>query len=106
PTDSGVLEFVSRSCAHCQAMQPLVSRLAAEGIRIHVVDANQQAALVQQFGVTGVPTFVAVSGGREVGRDVGATSAEKLVELAKAVEVRGQKSEVGSQQSGAPEQVA
>jgi S1-C subfamily serine protease len=62
-------------------MEPILARLAQEGCPVQVIDVNQQPDVVKQFQLTGVPTYVALSAGRETGRLVGATSYEKLVEL-------------------------
>jgi len=62
-------------------MVPIVTRLAAdyEGrALVGTVDVGQQAGLVRAYGVTSVPTFAFFKGGREVSRQVGATSYEDL----------------------------
>ena len=64
-------------------MQPLVQELARQGVKVQAVDVDQQLHVAQQFKVPGVPTFVALVGGQEAGRIVGATSYEKLAELVK-----------------------
>jgi S1-C subfamily serine protease len=79
--DAVLVEFSSQQCTHCQAMQPAVSQLASQGVSVQVVDVDKQLEVAQQFKVTGVPTFIALSGGRETGRIVGATTADKLAEL-------------------------
>jgi thiol-disulfide isomerase/thioredoxin len=81
PSDSTLLQFSSQRCQHCQAMQPLVAQLAQQGVHVRVIDVDQQLDVARQYKVQGVPTFVALSGGRETGRIEGATSYEKLAAL-------------------------
>ena len=90
PGDTTLLQFSSQRCQHCQAMQPVVARLAEQGVAVQVIDVDQQLDVARQFKVNGVPTYIAVSGGREVGRVEGATSYEKLAGLMQAPAARSQ----------------
>ncbi len=93
PPETTLLEFTSQRCQFCQAMQPIVAQLAQQGVSVQPIDVDQQLPVARQFQVNGVPTFVAISGGREVGRIEGVTSYEKLAALTKG-------SGVGVQGSG------
>jgi thioredoxin 1 len=80
-TRPGMVEFLSPTCSHCQAMAPVVSRLAAdfEGrALVGGVNVLEEGGLAQRYGVTGVPTFVFFRSGRETSRVVGETSYEDL----------------------------
>jgi thioredoxin 1 len=80
-TRPSMVEFYSTTCPHCQAMAPVVSRLAVdfEGrALVGGVNVAEEGALTQRHGVTAVPTFVFFRGGREVSRVVGETSYENL----------------------------
>jgi thiol-disulfide isomerase/thioredoxin len=83
-TDATLLQFTSQRCQFCQAMQPIVAQLAQQGVSVQPIDVDQQLPVARQFQVSGVPTFIAVSGGREIGRIEGVTSYEKLAALTKA----------------------
>src|SRR5262245_57181017 len=83
-SDTVLLQFASQRCQHCQSMQPIVARLVQQGSQLQVINVDQQPEAAQQFKVSGVPTFVAVSGGREIGRIEGVTSYEKLAALTKS----------------------
>jgi thioredoxin 1 len=62
-------------------MVPIVTQLAADfddRALVGTVDVNVQGALTRTYAVTAVPTFVYFKGGREVSRQVGATTYEDL----------------------------
>jgi S1-C subfamily serine protease len=96
-TETTLLTFSSQRCQFCQAMQPIVAQLAQQGVSVQPIDVDQQLPVARQFQVSGVPTFIAVNGGREVGRVEGVTSYEKLAALLGA---RGQEAGARSQESG------
>ncbi|MBL9083474.1 MAG: trypsin-like peptidase domain-containing protein [Planctomycetales bacterium] len=73
-----LLDFTASWCGPCRQMLPVVDRLAAEGLPVRKIDIDAQPELAKRFGVTGVPCFVMLSNGREVGREVGATTYETL----------------------------
>lgn len=76
--DVVLLDFTASWCGPCQRMAPVVAQLQAAGMPVRKVDYDTQQALVQQYRITGVPTFVLLVNGREVDRTVGATSYEHL----------------------------
>lgn len=79
--DTVLLQFSSDNCGPCKAMQPVVQQLTAEGLAIKRIDIDRDPAMAQRFHITGVPTFVVISGGKEVARHRGAANAETLREL-------------------------
>ncbi|MEM6328887.1 MAG: trypsin-like peptidase domain-containing protein [Planctomycetota bacterium] len=66
-----LLDFWLPTCGPCRQMDPIVDRLKAEGFPVRRVDGSRERDLAQRFGVDRYPTFVLVSGGREVRRVVG-----------------------------------
>ncbi len=78
-----LIEFYATWCAHCRKMAPIIEQLAkdyAGRLRVIQVDAPQNLATAQRFGVQGVPTLVIWADGREVDRIVGETSRQRLDE--------------------------
>ncbi len=76
-----LLDFTAPWCGPCQEMSPVVSALQRQGYPIRKVDFDSNRALVQQYGITGIPAFVLVVNGREVNRIVGRTSEGQLRRL-------------------------
>ncbi|MCC9600533.1 trypsin-like peptidase domain-containing protein [Stieleria sp. JC731] len=73
-----LLAFSSEHCGHCKAMEPALRQMELGGTPIRHIDINRESGLAQHYGVRQVPTFVVLSGGRELTRLVGAQSVEKL----------------------------
>jgi thioredoxin 1 len=79
-----LVDFTAAWCSPCRALAPVLDRLAAESagkLKILSVDAGENAGLCAEHGVRAFPTVIAFSGGAEVGRHVGFTSAAKLLAL-------------------------
>lgn len=74
-----VLAFQATWCGPCQQDKPELAKLDAD-IEIIRIDADQRPDLVQQYGVTALPTYIAMKNGREVERDC---SLSKIIKLLK-----------------------
>jgi thiol-disulfide isomerase/thioredoxin len=81
PGDAVLVQFSTRQCPHCKAMEPLLAQIAQQGCQVQAIDVDQHPDIARQFKITGVPTFVAMTAGRETGRVVGATNLEGLMTL-------------------------
>lgn len=76
-----LLDFTASWCGPCQQMKPVVERVKARGFDVRVVDVDARKDLKAQYAVGPIPCFVALEGGREVDRQVGATSEARLVAM-------------------------
>ncbi len=79
--DTVLYDFTAPWCGPCRQMAPVVERLARSGYPIRKVDIDQNRELAAQYRVQGIPCFVMVVDGQEVGRIVGATSPNELQAL-------------------------
>ena len=77
-------DFSATWCGPCQAMAPIVERLAsrfAGRAGVVKVDVDQAGELASTYGVRGVPTFLLFANGQVVERVVGMTSEKALTGL-------------------------
>lgn len=66
-----ILEIASTTCAPCNAMDPIIKELAAEGIPIRRIDADKDPAAAAKYKVEATPTFICLVDGEEVSRMAG-----------------------------------
>ena len=78
PGQPVLLDFYSDTCGPCLSMEPTVRRLMAEGYAVRPVNVAREPQLVQQFRVDRLPTFVLVADEREVARQIGPVSYDRL----------------------------
>ena len=76
-----LLDFSANWCGPCRQMAPLIGEIGAAGWLVRHVDVDQEHDLVKRFQVTGVPCYVLLVKGHEVGRIAGATTRTELEKL-------------------------
>jgi thiol-disulfide isomerase/thioredoxin len=77
-SDAILLDFSSAHCAPCQAMKPTLAQLASKGVAIRHVDVVTEPHLAARYGIRKTPTYVVMSGGKEVARLIGQQSMTAL----------------------------
>ena len=92
PHDIVLLDFSANWCGHCRTMEPVVRRLESDGYPVRRIDVDRERTLATQHRVKGVPAYVLLVDGQEVGRLEGATSYDRLVQLFRAADVQPAKS--------------
>lgn len=84
-TDAPVLvDFYADWCGPCRMVAPVVAQLAkarAGSALVLKVDTDQSPALMERFGIRGIPTLIAFRGGKETGRHVGLAQRAELEAL-------------------------
>jgi len=71
-------------CAPCRGMEPvleLVEKETKDWAEIIKLDASVEMDLVQELGVSSLPTFLIYKNGQIVGSSSGMTSKDNLIEL-------------------------
>lgn len=79
-----LLDFTATWCAPCRVLKPILAKLATEGagrFKVRVVDGDENPGLAVRYGVRGFPTTIAFANGKEIGRQVGLTTKERLLKL-------------------------
>jgi thiol-disulfide isomerase/thioredoxin len=64
---SPVSYFYSNSCSHCRDQKVILLELASEGFRVKAVDVGDKYERLEEFGLSGTPTFRAANGDELVG---------------------------------------
>ncbi len=77
-SDAVLVEFVSPACAPCQMMAPVIQQLTAAGVAVRTVDVSREPELVRRYNISSTPTFVVISGGKELTRLVGVQTCQQL----------------------------
>ena len=78
-----LLHFTASWCQPCKQMEPLIAKLVSENLAINYnkIDLSDEFDDAVEYGVRGVPTFIALVDGKEVARHTGVATEEKLLNL-------------------------
>ena len=79
-----LVDFTAPWCAPCRALTPILREIAVEGagrFRVATVDGDACPDIATRFGVKAFPTIIAFRGGKEIARQVGLTSRERLLKM-------------------------
>lgn len=84
-TDAPVLvDFYADWCGPCRIVAPVVEQLAtarAGSALVLKVDTDRSPALMERYGIRGIPTLIAFRHGKETGRHVGLAQRAQLEAL-------------------------
>lgn len=78
PEGREILYFTASWCGPCQQTEPIVLKLAKQGVKFRTIDVDLEREVATRHRVSGIPAFVAVSEGQEVDRLVGSRSEDTL----------------------------
>jgi thioredoxin-like negative regulator of GroEL len=64
-------------------MEPLIAKFVSENLSINYdkIDVSDEFDPAVEYGVKGVPTFIAILDGKEISRHTGVATEEKLLSL-------------------------
>lgn len=78
-----LIEFYATWCIHCQHMAPVVEQireLVGDTAKIYQLDIDKDSELADEQNVTGTPTFILYSDGKEVWRYSGEIDGNVLLQ--------------------------
>jgi thioredoxin 2 len=76
-----LVDFYADWCGPCKVMAPVLDQAAREragSVLVAKVDTDANPGVSQRFGIRSIPTLVALRGGREVARELGAVPKPRL----------------------------
>ena len=72
-----LLYFSAPWCGPCRSFRPVVESLQSE-MSVTFIDVDSSPQTAAQYNVRSVPTIVVIQNGTEIGRAVGAKSANEI----------------------------
>ncbi|MDO8570023.1 MAG: thioredoxin [Candidatus Daviesbacteria bacterium] len=81
------LDFWASWCSPCQAMKPVISEIEKElkgQVEVIQINVDENQAEASKYGVMGIPTFIVLKDGKEVGRKTGVTPKIDLLKMISA----------------------
>ena len=78
-----VVMFSASWCNPCKQAKPVFQKLkeSRNDVQFEIVDIDENRDMANDFGVTGVPTFMLIENNEEVSRLVGAQNVVRVKEL-------------------------
>lgn len=79
-----LVDFWAEWCGPCKTIAPILVGIDLEfsdKVLIAKVDIDEHGSVAQKYGVMSIPTLILFSGGKEIGREIGAKSKTKILEM-------------------------
>ena len=78
-----LVDFYADWCGPCKMMSPVIEEIAEETegqVLVCKVNVDQNMDLAQRYQVASIPAFLIFKGGQVVGRVIGATGKDEILE--------------------------
>ncbi|MBP8725931.1 MAG: thioredoxin [Saprospiraceae bacterium] len=83
-----VVDFWAEWCGPCRMVGPIIDELSQEygtKVKIGKLNVDHNPAVAMQFGVTSIPTILFIKDGKQVDKQVGASSKATLKQKIEAI---------------------
>ncbi len=81
-----IVDFWAEWCGPCKMMSPIVDELSSElsgQVKVVKINIDENPNIPTQYGIRGIPTFIAFRGGKPVETKVGGMSKAQLTDWVK-----------------------
>jgi thioredoxin 1 len=78
------VDFWAAWCPPCRMMDPVIEELAQEfkeKLVVRKLNTDLYRTIADKLNISGIPTYIIFSKGKEVWRNIGALSKKKLIEI-------------------------
>lgn len=79
-----LLDFWAEWCGPCRIMNPIIDEIEKElagKVEVVRIDVDKEGKKAEDMGVMSIPTYIILKDDKEVGRKVGVTAKQELLEL-------------------------
>lgn len=79
-----LLDFWAAWCGPCQMMKPVIEELEKElkdKVEFVEINVDENSTEASKYGVMGIPTFIVLKDGKEIGRKTGIISKAELQKI-------------------------
>lgn len=82
-----LLDFWASWCGPCKVMAPVIEEIKKElegKVSVEEINVDEKQDVAQKYGVMSIPTYIIMKDDKEIGRKIGVTAKQELLDLLKS----------------------